>query len=104
MSAASEAQIADIWTALFELFGQPGTKWNNLESMRRGIANGTGSAYSQNSAVPFVSTYEPPAAGGTGLTATQAAAIAQIPNLVATVATLTTNVNAILAKLNKDLA
>lgn len=84
MSAQAEQQIADLWAAMFELYGAvPGSpKWNNLESVRRGVAN-LGSAYSQSAEYPFVPT---PVVAGTGLTAVQAAAVAQIPAIASAIA------------------
>ena len=82
MSAQAEAQIAEIWTALFVLFGQSGTRWNNLESMRRALTNGTGAAYTQGSEVPFVPhPVAPPTA--VALTAVEAAQLAQVPAILA---------------------
>ncbi len=93
MTPAQAAQLAALYEIFFSPYEAGGAPWSNAEVLRRMLA-ALGAPYSPSSALPFVPT---PVAPGTGLTAEQAAALAAIPGLVATV-------DAIAAKVGKDLA
>lgn len=89
-TAAQVAQLMTQVEAIFQSLYGPfensptiGVPWNNVEILRRMLAD-LGAPYSPSSAVPFVPSLVP--IGGTGLTLTQAQAVAEIPAIAGAIA------------------
>jgi hypothetical protein len=83
MNTQQNQWLEDLWNIFFSPYGQGGiAKWSNAEIFRRQLAS-LGAPYDPPGTLPFV---PPTVTPGGGLTADQAAALAQVPALVAAVA------------------